>query len=124
MSALAAARALAIRQVDDLAELACQKWASRGPCRNVLYLLKREEARACAADPSPIASAYPMLAAELGITGDTLAEVAAVVLGLSAAWIDVAATIERTRLLAHRAITEAETVDAVWSAAAVAFLSP
>lgn len=124
MSALAQARALAIRQVDDLAELACQQWASSGPCRNALYLLKREEARACAVDPSPTPEAYPLLAAELGLTGETLAEVATVVLALAAAWITVAATIERTRLLAHVAITAAPTVEAVWTAAEVSFPKP
>ena len=47
--------------------------------QEMLYLAKETEARACMADAIPDAANYPLLAAEVGITGATLADVAVAV---------------------------------------------
>ncbi|WP_291295805.1 hypothetical protein [Elioraea sp.] len=95
MSDLARARLAARKQVDDLAETACQQWASPGPCRNAIYGLVREQALACLADPAPTAEAYELLAAQIPYSGATVAEVASVVAATASAWI----SIERSALI-------------------------
>jgi len=61
----------------------------------------------------PNAAEYPLLAAGLGIDGDTLLEVAETVTYAYALWQQIGAAIEATRLLAKAMIDGAETVDEV-----------
>jgi len=75
--------------------------------QEMLYLQKEAEARACAADVAPNASVYPLLAAEVGITGATLAEVAvAVIIRADECRADMA-DIEAVRLSAKQQIDAA-----------------
>lgn len=88
--------------------------AQRRACRmtdgfgqEMLYLQKEAEARACVADAAPDAGAYPLLAAEVGITGATLAEVAvAIIIRADECRADVA-DIEAVRLSAKQQIDAA-----------------
>jgi len=59
----------------------------------------------------PNAAEYPLLAAGLGIDGDTLLEVAETVTYAYALWQQIGAAIEAARLLAKVTIEEAETAE-------------
>jgi hypothetical protein len=75
--------------------------------QEMLYLQKEAEARACAADAAPDTASYPLLAAEVGLTGATLAEVAvAVIIRADECRADMA-DIEAVRLSAKQQIDAA-----------------
>jgi len=61
--------------------------------------------------PEPNIAEYPLLAASLGIDGDTLLEVAETVTFAYALWQQIGAAIEATRLLAKVAIDEAADIE-------------
>ena len=109
-------KALASRRIDINAERARQVWATGGELQSLVYSEKRREAETFDADPAPNAASYPLLSAEIGLTGATLADVAAVVLEKSAAWTQAAAAIERIRVGAKKGIaaaTDQAGIDAV-----------
>ena len=68
------------------------------PAQDMIYLRKEQEAKAylLAVDPDP--SQYPMIQAEIGITGDTAYEIAQTWLNLSNQWVTIAASLETPRL--------------------------
>jgi cell pole-organizing protein PopZ len=124
MSPLDRARAIWSRNVDMQAEAARLAWITPGNGQMAVYLMKREEAARFASDPAPNPAAYPLLSAEVNVTAPTLAEVAAIVTAMAAAWIAAAAAIETIRLGAKAEIAAAETVEAVIAAASVSFPHP
>ena len=79
------------------------------PAQDMIYLRKEQEAKAylLAVDPDP--SQYPMIQAEIGITGDTEYEIAQTWLNLSNQWVTVAASLETPRLSYIEQITLAQT---------------
>lgn len=119
MADLAQAKRAAIAHVDATAERARLMWITPGAGQSLVYALKREEAARFADDPDPDPAAYPMLSAEVGITAETIGEVAAVVAATSNMWIAIAAAIETLRLSAKAAIAAAETAEDAWQAARV-----
>lgn len=104
--------------IDTAAERERLRWITPGAGQAMTYQAKVEEARRHAQDPEPVPSAYPMLAAEIGITGADLAGVAAVVVAAFEQWLAIGAAIEGVRLSAKRAVDDAE------DAASVAAVSP
>lgn len=108
-------KATLIAQIDADAERARLAHITGGAGQAMSYLQKAAEAKACLADAEPDAAAYPLLAAEVGITAPTLGEVAAVVAAAHAAWTVIGAQIEALRLGAKAAIaaaTDAATAEA------------
>lgn len=103
--------------IDAAAEVERKKYITAGEGQALTYQRKAEEARAClsASDPQP--ADYPMLAAEIGITADTLIEVAEVVNAANAAWLVIGAEIEAARLGAKVAIDAASTAEEARAAA-------
>ncbi|WP_374374533.1 hypothetical protein [Dongia sp.] len=81
--------------------------------QEMTYLEKVTQARAFGADEDPDVEDYPLLAGEVGITGDSLTEVAGVILGRYAQWQQIGAVIEQRRLAAKRDIALAETPEAI-----------
>jgi hypothetical protein len=85
----------------------------------VVYQEKRREAEAAiaafdAAAGEPVDPArFPLLAAELGLSGLGLRELAEAVLAKAQEWTAVAAAIEGTRLGAKRDIAEAASVEEI-----------
>lgn len=71
------------------------------------YIEKAAEARAFASDPAPDPARYPYLEAEAGYTGQTLDDLATVVLATAAAWTTINAQIEGLRQRALRAAASA-----------------
>jgi hypothetical protein len=94
-------------QVDADAEAARLLWITPGSGQALTYEQKRAEAERMATDPAPQPEAYPMLAAEVGITADTLSDVGALVRSRAAAWTVIAAQIESLRLQAKAAVMAA-----------------
>ena len=106
-------------QVDRDAEVARLLWITPGSGQALTYEQKRIEAERMATDPAPQPEAYPMLAAEVGITADTLAAVGALVRARAAAWTAAAAQIESLRLQAKAAVMAANNAAEARAAAAV-----
>jgi len=106
-------------QVDADAEATRLLWITPGSGQALTYEQKRAEAERMASDPAPQPADYPMLAAEVGITADTLAAVGAIVRARSAAWTVVAAQIESLRLQAKAAVLAANNAAEARAAAAV-----
>lgn len=91
-------------EVDAAAEAYRLKWITPGSGQAMVYQEKAAQARAVlAGEPGT----YPLIEAEIGITGDTAEEVAQIVLATAAQWTTIAAAIEATRLATKRAIDQA-----------------
>lgn len=93
------------------------------PGQEMIYLAKEAEAKAFIADPEPDLAQYPLLEAETGITAPTAAALAAMWIGLSAAWRSTAATLEKVRMVAKDQIYQANSradIDAAVAAAMAA----
>ena len=106
-------------QVDADAEAARLLWITAGSGQALTYEQKRIEAERMATDPAPQPDAYPLLAAEVGITADTLAAVGALVRARAAAWTAIAAQIESLRLQAKAAVMAATNAAEARAAAVV-----
>lgn len=106
-------------KVDADAEAARLLWITSGSGQALTYEQKRAEAERMAEDSAPQPGSYPMLAAEVGITGDTLAAVGSLVRARAAAWTAIAAQIESLRLRAKSAVMAATNSTAARAAADV-----
>ena len=95
-------------QVDALAETERLKYITPGAGQAMTYQQKVDEARAFKAASNPKAADYPVLSSEVGITAETLSEVADIVLAAFAQWQQIGAMIESIRLGAKRDIDAAE----------------
>ncbi|MBL4838483.1 MAG: hypothetical protein JKY34_12985 [Kordiimonadaceae bacterium] len=95
--------------IDRAAGVCRSEVASQGYGQEMTYLAKEVEARACIADAAPVAATYPMMAAEVGITGTDLAAVATEVVARADAWKALAGSIERVRLAGKQSIDAATT---------------
>ncbi len=99
------------QSIDDAAETERLRHITPGYGQSMTYQQKAAEALKFKSDPSPQDDSYPMLAAEIGITGDDLASVATVVLEAHNQWRVVGAAIETVRLTAKRGIDSAASAD-------------
>jgi len=117
---LTAARAEAAAALDRAAERARLAGITSGDGQAMVYEAKAQEAAAAvsarAAGASLEPADYPFLAAEVGITGDVLGDVAVVILARRAEWTRTAAAIEAARLGGKAAIEAAADPDAVAAA--------
>lgn len=96
------------RQIDANAEAERLRYITPGEGQALTYSRKVEEAKRAMAENNPESANYPMLAASLGIDGDTLKAVAEVVLTMDAQWAIIGSQIEHTRLAAKQAVEAAE----------------
>lgn len=94
-------------RLDEVAETERLKYITGGAGQAMTYQQKAAEAAACLADPAPDPVEYPLLAAEIGITAETLVGVATVVFGQHQAWRVIGAQIEAARLNGKKAIDAA-----------------
>ncbi|KAB2773244.1 hypothetical protein F9L00_24835 [Brucella anthropi] len=95
-------------QIDALAETERLKYITPGNGQAMTYQQKVAEAQAFKTATNPKATDYPILSSEVGITAETLAEVADIVLAAFAQWQQIGAAIEAIRLGAKRDIDAAE----------------
>lgn len=97
--------------IDKAAEEQRLRWVTPGAGQAMTYQAKAQEAADCLAlvnaqlqiDPLK----FPFLAAEVGVSGQTITEVAAIVDMVHKRWAVLAAGIERVRLSAKSAIADA-----------------
>lgn len=94
-------------QIDAAAETERLKYITTGAGQSMTYQQKVDEARAFKATSSPMASDYLVLSSEVGITAETLSDVADIVLAAYAQWQQIGAAIEGIRLGAKRDIDAA-----------------
>ncbi len=118
-------KAQARRLIDSQAEERRLVHITPGSGQALVYVEKQREAKAALAaladaEGKPVDPAwFPLIAAELGVTGNDLEAVAATVIATAEAWIAVAAAIESTRLRAKRDVDAAQSaaeIDAVIAA--------
>ncbi|MCV9907186.1 hypothetical protein OIV19_06075 [Brucella sp. HL-2] len=106
--ALSALRQTLKGEVDKAAELERLKYITPGAGQAMTYQQKIAEAQAFKAATNPQPLDYPILSSEVGITADTLVEVANIVLAAFGQWQQIGAMIESIRLGAKRDIDVAE----------------
>lgn len=102
------ARAAALAAVDRLAAERAAALGGETPA----HALKREEAarfRMASATRKPEAAGFPLLSAEIGITGASLGEVVALVEARASAWRRALAEIEAERLSTKARLRKAAT---------------
>ena len=104
-------------EIDRQAEEVRLQFVTPGAGQALVYQQKLYEAQTL--EPPFDPEDYPMLAAELGITGETLEEVAGVVLAIANQWKAMAAAIETARLGAKKAVDDATTLEELDAAASV-----
>lgn len=104
---LAEYKAAALVAIDAQAETARLQFITPGAGQAMTYQEKVAQARAFGADPSPNAGKYPLIYGEVGITGNSPAMVAGVILARYTAWQGIGAEIETTRLTAKRGVEAA-----------------
>lgn len=114
--ALAAVKATLKARLDADAEAERLHYITAGAGQAMTYQQKAAEAAACLADPEPDPADYPLLAAEIGITAETLAGVATVVHGQHQAWRVIGGLIEGARLNGKKEIDAAPTAEAAQAA--------
>ncbi|MDM9629549.1 hypothetical protein QTL95_27060 [Rhizobium sp. S152] len=112
--------------IDVAAERERRKYITAGEGQAMTYMQKAAEAAgylaAVAKNENPDPVDYPLLSAEIGITGATIIEVATVIDGAYRGWQQIGAAIEAMRLGTKAAIEAAETeTDAYVASAAVAW---
>lgn len=112
---LTSERLAAIAVVNDAAKVVRRRFVTDLPGQEMMYLRKEARARAFLAEPVTPAdlTAYPLIAAEIGITAQTAAEVAQVYINLAFLWETVGAALETVRLGAISAIETAADTTAI-----------
>ncbi|MFK0331111.1 hypothetical protein ACIQUB_08310 [Rhizobium sp. NPDC090275] len=103
--------------VDMSAELERGKYITAGSGQAMTYMQKASEASALLASENPVASDYPLLSAEVGITAGTIQEVAAIVNAAFVQWQQIGAAIEAVRLSAKASIDAAQSTSGALAAA-------
>lgn len=103
-------------RLDADAEAERLHYITAGAGQVMTYQQKAAEAAACLADPDADQADYPLLAAEIGITAETLAGVATVVHGQHQAWRVIGGLIEGARLNGKKEIDAAPTAEAAQAA--------
>lgn len=107
--------------IDAAAEAERARYITPGSGQAMTYQDKAAEAAMLAEDAAPDPSSYPLLSAEIGITGATLTDVGAVVHAAYQQWQIIGAAIERARLGAKAAVMAAEDEAGARAAAMVAW---
>lgn len=108
---LTSIRLRAKSNIDSAAEQERQKHITPGAGQAMTYQSKAAEAVRYSETNGQ--GDYPFLSEEIGITGDTLAEVAATVLTMHHEWQIIGSQIERERLSAKKAVEAATTVEEI-----------
>ncbi|MCJ9720780.1 hypothetical protein MOV66_10175 [Agrobacterium sp. SHOUNA12C] len=111
-TALAVLKVQLKTSIDVQAEAARLNYITPGTGQAMTYQQKASEAAGFLAATNPVASDYPLLSAEVGITAADIAGVAQVVSAAYAQWQVIGAAIESVRLGTKAVIEAAATEDA------------
>jgi hypothetical protein len=104
---LAALQAEACARIDATAEALRQSILTPGTGQMAVYQAKETQARAILQDPEPNETKYPDIYNEIGITADTVQEVAMAVLAAAERWRLFGRSIEKARLAGKKAVNAA-----------------
>lgn len=99
-------------RIDRDAEAVRSRYITTGAGQAMAYIEKASQAKAYLAATDPVDADYPLLVAEVGITGETVAEVATVIDTMQQQWMATCAQIEPIRIGAKEQIKSAETAAA------------
>lgn len=116
---LLSVKSVLMAQIDSEAEACRLRYITGGAGQAMTYQQKATEAADCLAQSNPQPDDFPLLAAEIGITAETLLVVARVVFDAHQGWRQVGATIEALRLSAKQTVAAAETAADALSAAQI-----
>ncbi|MGO7036421.1 hypothetical protein ELI49_04850 [Rhizobium ruizarguesonis] len=105
--------------IDAAAETELREYITAGAGQALIYAENADEAAAYLEAAAPVDEDYPLLLAEIGITGATTAEVANVINASFTTWQTIGAAIEATRLGTKKAIDAATDAEAAIGAASV-----
>ncbi|MFB2531040.1 hypothetical protein ACEYYA_02620 [Paracoccus sp. p3-h83] len=119
-SDLLAAKQQAIAQINEASAAVRRRYVTDIPGQEALYLMKEAEARGYLGTTGAQITDYPLIGAEVGITGTTPDQVAQIYLNLANVYRAAAAQLETARLGSIAQIELATTEDAA-SAVVVAF---
>lgn len=120
---LATLKASLKADVDAAAERERLKYITPGAGQAMTYQEKFAELVRYEADSNPVKANYPMLSAEIGVTGSSLGAVASAIRSAYDLWKIVGGEIEASRLKAKANIDKAASAAAAVSAAAVTWPS-
>jgi len=112
------------KQIDAAAEAERLKYITAGAGQAMTYQEKFAELVRYEADSDPVKVNYPMMSAEIGITGASLTAVAAAIRGAYDLWKQIGGAIEIARLQAKSAVDKATTEDRVRAASEVTWPAP
>ena len=97
---LVAAKVAAITAINAATGLARQQFITTCPGQEMIYIAKEREALAFLAAPVVELAAYPLLAAEVGVTAPSVWELAQIWANVAVYWRGLAAQIEGARMRA------------------------
>jgi len=104
---LATLQAEACARIDAAAEALRQTVLTPGTGQMAVYQTKETQARAILQDPEPDETKYPDIYNEIGITADSVQEVAMAVLAAAERWRLFGRSIEKARLAGKKAVNAA-----------------
>lgn len=111
------ARATALSALAAAVSAMRAKYAGAITGQDLIYNMKLAEAQAYVSAGRPAdASPFPVLAASAEGRGKSVSEEADAVLATAQAWIALGAESERLRLAGQKAVTEADTLEAIYGA--------
>ena len=113
-------KAAAAASVNTAIGLVRRKFVTDIPGQDMLYLRKEAEAIRWLSDPAPDLASFPLISAEIGITGEDGDQIAQVWVNMADLWSGVAAQLETLRL-GHIAQIEVAADQAQVDAALTAF---
>lgn len=112
-SDLAGLKAEAIALINAKAGRTRQQFITTSPGQDMIYIAKEREALAFLAAPVDDLTAYPLLAAEVGVTAPTAWQLAQLWANVAVYWRGIAAQIEGARMRAIAQLKDATTAKSV-----------
>lgn len=106
----------AVAELNDISGKIRSKYITISPGQDMIYLRKDTESALWLTSLEPDIADYPLIAAELGITGETPHQVAQVWAYMSNQWVNLAAAIEHLRLSGIEDINNAADFVSVYTA--------
>ena len=113
---LADAKASISAALDAKAERLRNAMLTPGSGQMAAYQEKERQARALLQDETPTEAEYPDIYNEIGVTADSVGEVAMAVLAAAERWRNYGRRVERARLAGKKAVAESEDVAAAIAA--------
>ena len=106
--------AQAVRRINEAAGQTRLRFITDIPGQEMIYKAKLDEARAYLSGPEPESlDAFPLIAAEVGITAPDAFQIAMIWLWMAEIWVQAAAQIEAIRLQGTAGVQAAQSLDEI-----------